>query len=111
MGPGSAGVVSVFASLAHPDVFQQAAIQSYYPIEPIHERLPELMGASGKKPELIYMVWSRNDYDLGEGRQAEKASRELFDQLQAAGRCFRWPRQSSSIAGGLTGVTMGRILS
>ena len=76
---------AVFAALAHPEVFQQVAVQSFYPIEPTQERLPEIIAASGPKPELIYLVWSRNDYDLGEGRQAEAASRELLGQLRASG--------------------------
>ncbi len=84
MGPGSAGVAAVFASLAHPEVFRQAAVQSFYPIEPTHAQLPELIAASGAKPALIYMVWSRRDYDLGDGRKAEDASRELAGRLRAA---------------------------
>ncbi len=76
--------MAVFASLAHPEVFQQAAVQSFYPIEPTQAQLPELIAASGPKPELIYMVWSRRDYDLGDGRRADEASRELLGQLRAA---------------------------
>ena len=37
------------------------------------------------KPELIYVVWSRRDYDLGGGRRADDASRELLGQLRDAG--------------------------
>ena len=84
MGPGSAGVAAVFAALGHPDVFQQAAAQSFYPIEPAQERLPEMIAGSGPKPELVYVVWSNNDYDLGGGRRADDASRELISQLRAA---------------------------
>jgi enterochelin esterase-like enzyme/outer membrane protein assembly factor BamB len=84
MGPGSAGVAAVFAALAHPDVFQQAAAQSFYPIEPAQDRLPEMIAESGPKPDLIYMVWSRHDYELGNGRRADDASRELLGQLRAA---------------------------
>lgn len=84
MGPGSAGVAAVFAALAHPDVFQQAASQSFYPIEPTQERLPSLIADTGPKPELIYVVWSRHDYDLGEGRRADDASRELLALLREA---------------------------
>jgi outer membrane protein assembly factor BamB len=84
MGPGSAGVTAILAALAHPDVFQRAAVQSFYPIEPTHERLPEIITASGLKPELVYMVWSRHDYELGDGRTAEGASQELMGWLRDA---------------------------
>jgi len=85
MGPGSAGVSAVFSALAHPEVFQQAAAQSFYPIEPTQSRLPELVASSGPKPKLIHIVWSRHDYDFGDGRQAAEASQELLGQLRSAG--------------------------
>jgi outer membrane protein assembly factor BamB len=84
MGPGSAGVAAVFAALAHPDVFQMAATQSFYPIEPAQGQLPSLIAGTGTKPELIYVVWSRHDYDLGQGRRADDASRELLGLLRDA---------------------------
>jgi enterochelin esterase-like enzyme len=85
MGPGSAGVSAIRAALTHPEVFRKAAAQSFYPIEPTQEQLPELIAASDPKPELIYMVWSRHDYDLGEGRRADETSREVIGQLRDAG--------------------------
>jgi enterochelin esterase-like enzyme/outer membrane protein assembly factor BamB len=85
MGPGSAGVAAVLAAVTHPDVFQRAAAQSFYPIEPTHERLPDLISAAGAKPELVYVVWSRRDYELGDGRTAEEASGELLGWLRDAG--------------------------
>jgi outer membrane protein assembly factor BamB/enterochelin esterase-like enzyme len=84
MGPGSAGVSAVLAAFTHPDVFKRAAAQSFYPIEPTHERLPEIIAASGAKPDLVYVVWSRRDYDLGGGRTAADASRELLGWLRGA---------------------------
>jgi len=84
MGPGSAGVAAILAALEHPDVFQQAATQSFYPIQPSEERIPAIIAESGPKPELIYVVWSRRDYDLGGGRRADEASRELLGQLRDA---------------------------
>jgi outer membrane protein assembly factor BamB/enterochelin esterase-like enzyme len=84
MGPGSAGVAAVFAALAHPDVFPVAATQSFYPVEPTHEQLASLIAGAGTKPELIYVVWSRHDYDLGQGRRADDASRELIGLLRDA---------------------------
>jgi enterochelin esterase-like enzyme/outer membrane protein assembly factor BamB len=84
MGPGSAGVAAVLAAIEHPDVFQMAATQSFYPIEPTQEQLPSLISKSGDKPELIYVVWSRHDYDLGQGRRADEASRELIGMLREA---------------------------
>ena len=84
MGPGSAGVISVLAALTHPDVFQRAAVQSFYPIEPTHERLSGIISAAGQKPEMIYIVWSRHDYEFGDGGTAESASRELIGWLRDA---------------------------
>jgi hypothetical protein len=84
MGPGSAGVAAVLAAFTHPEVFRRAAAQSFYPIEPTHERLPEIITAPGAKPELLYVVWSRHDYELGDGRTAEDASRELLGWLRDA---------------------------
>ncbi len=84
MGPGSAGVAAVFAALSRPDVFQQAATQSFYPIEPAQDRLPAMIAEAGPKPELIYVVWSRRDYDLGNDRKADDASRELLGLLRDA---------------------------
>jgi len=84
MGPGSAGVAAVLAAFTHPDAFQRAAVQSFYPIEPTYERLPEIIPAPGAKPELVYVVWSRRDYDLGDGRTAADASQELLGWLRGA---------------------------
>jgi len=84
MGPGSAGVAAVVAAFLRPDVFQQAAAQSFYPIAPARDRLPQLIASSGPKPELIYVVYSNRDYDLGAGRRANEASRELIGRLREA---------------------------
>ncbi|MGH9869052.1 MAG: PQQ-binding-like beta-propeller repeat protein [Candidatus Polarisedimenticolia bacterium] len=84
MGPGSAGVAAVVAAFLRPDVFQQAAAQSFYPIAPMKERLPGLIGGSGAKPGLIHVVYSSHDYDFGDGRRAREASVELLGQLRAA---------------------------
>ena len=84
MGPGSAGVTAVYAALKHPEIFQRAAVQSFYPIEPASEAIPEMMGGA-QKPEMIYVVWSNHDYDLGEDRRADEASRALIEQLKEAG--------------------------
>jgi enterochelin esterase family protein len=85
MGPGSAGVAAVYAAFERPDVFRMAAAQSFYDVEPTRERLPEMIAKADPKPELIYVVYSRHDYDLGGGRRADDASRTLIGQLQAAG--------------------------
>ena len=82
MGPGSAGVTAVYAALQHSEFFQQAAAQSFYQIEPAQERFPELIEVTEPGPEAIYLVWSRNDYDLGDGRTAEDATRELLALLR-----------------------------
>lgn len=83
MGPASAGVTAVYAALQHPDVFQRAAAQSFYPIEPSHQRIQEMIGAADRRPELIALVWSTRDYELGEGQTAEAVSRALAEQLRA----------------------------
>lgn len=85
MGPGSAGVAAVQAALQHPEVFKRAAAQSFYPISPSDEGIPELIAADGPKPEQVHLIWSPRDYDLGNGVIAEDASKELRDQLEAAG--------------------------
>ncbi len=69
MGPGSAGV---------------AAVQSFYPIQPAYEQLPGIIAATSSKPALIYVVWSRHDYDFGPDRNAEIASGELLGWLRDA---------------------------
>lgn len=85
MGPGSAAVASILAALERPDVFSRVALQSYYPIDPAHARIPELVGAAEDKPDLVYVVWSRRDYDLGGGRTAQEATAELLGWLREAG--------------------------
>jgi enterochelin esterase-like enzyme len=83
MGPGSAGVAAMAAAFQRPQVFQKAAVQSFYPIPPTQDRLPGLITAAGPKPELVYVVYSNHDYDVS-GRRAEEASRELIGQLRTA---------------------------
>ena len=84
MGPGSAGVAAMVAAFLRPDVFRQVAVQSFYPIVPAQDRLPRAIAAAGPKPELIYVVYSNRDYDLGSGRKAKDASQELLAELRAA---------------------------
>lgn len=83
MGPGSAGVTAVYAALQRADVFQRAAAQSFYPVEPAQERIQEMISAADRRPELIALVWSTRDYELGEGRSAEATSQALAEQLRA----------------------------
>ena len=83
MGPGSAGVTAVYAALQRADVFQRAAAQSFYSIEPSYERIEEMISAGGRRPELIALVWSTRDYEFGEGPTAEAASQALAEQLRA----------------------------
>ena len=82
LGPGSAGVAAVYAATKHPEVFSRAAVQSYYPIEPAHSRLDDLFRGTDPKPALIYVVWSRHDYDLGNGVLAAESSQELIQTLE-----------------------------
>ncbi len=83
MGPGSAGVTAVYAALQRADVFQRAAAQSFYPIEASYERIEEMISTADLQPELIALVWSTRDYELGEGQTAEAASQALAEQLRA----------------------------
>jgi outer membrane protein assembly factor BamB len=83
MGSGSAGVAAVYAALRHPEVFDRAAAQSFYPIEPVHQRLSALISSDDPKPEKIFVAYSNRDYDLGDGIVARDASRELLKQLRA----------------------------
>jgi enterochelin esterase-like enzyme/outer membrane protein assembly factor BamB len=85
MGPGSAGVAAILAAVSHPEVFQRAASQSFYPIEPSKDTLPKMIAGAEAKPEFIYVVWSRRDYVLGNGARAEDASRAVVAQLSEAG--------------------------
>ncbi len=85
MGPGSAGVAAVYAALKHPKVFQKAATQSLYPIPPTQDLLPEMISAAGVKPEHVYVVWSRHDYELDPARRSDDASKALVEQLKSAG--------------------------
>ena len=84
MGPGSAGVAAVLAAFTHPDLFRAAAVQSFYPIQPAYDQLPGIIAAASSKPELIYVVWSRHDYDFGPDRSAKLASGELLGWLRDA---------------------------
>ena len=85
MGPGSAGVTAVYAAVKHPDVFQRAAVQSFYPIEPAHGSLPAMIAADGEKPELVQVVWSAHDYDFDPARRADEASEALVGWLREGG--------------------------
>lgn len=84
MGPGSAGVTAVYAALHRPEVFQRAAAQSFYPVQPALERIEAKIGAGESRPELIALVWSTRDYEVGEGQTAEATSRALAERLRAA---------------------------
>ncbi len=85
MGPGSAGVTAVYAALQHGDVFQRAATQSLYPIEPASERFEGMVAAADPKPDLIYVVYSTHDYALAPERRADDASKALVELLEGSG--------------------------
>ena len=84
MGPGSAGVQAVYAAFHHPDVFQGAAAQSFYEIDP---GVPTLRGkiGSGTAPEKVVIVYSKNDYNFPGGGQAEATSTEMIGLMKDAG--------------------------
>ncbi len=84
MGPGSAGLTAVYAALKHSDVFRRAAAQSLYPIEPAHGLLEEMIAKAEPAPQSIHLVWSSHDYDLGDGRTAEGATKGLLELLRRA---------------------------
>ncbi len=85
MGPGSAGVAAVYAAFQHPEVFQKAATQSFYPISPAEDRLPEMISAATAKPEHVYVVWSHHDYAFDPARRSDDASKALVEQMKSAG--------------------------
>jgi outer membrane protein assembly factor BamB/enterochelin esterase-like enzyme len=85
MGPGSAGVTAVYTALKHSELFQQAAAQSFYPIEPAQTRFAEMIAAAEPGPATVHLVWSTRDYELGDGRRAEDASKELAEMLRQGG--------------------------
>ena len=44
-----------------------------------------MSAAAEPGPEAVYVVWSRQDYDLGDGRTAEEASKAIADLLEQGG--------------------------
>ncbi len=84
MGPASAGLTAVYATLARPDIFQKAAAQSVYPIDPAFGLLEEMIARANPAPRSIHLVWSRRDYDLGGGVTAEGTTKELLELLREA---------------------------
>ncbi len=85
MGPGSAGVTAVYAAVQHPSVFKKAAVQSFYPIPPSEEHLPEMIAKAESKPEHVYVIWSRHDYAFDPARRSDDASKALVEQLRGVG--------------------------
>jgi len=85
MGPGSAGVTAVYAAVQHPEIFGKAAAQSYYPIPPSEEVLPEMIGKAESKPEQIHLIWSRHDYAFDPARRSDDASQALVELLKKSG--------------------------
>ncbi len=84
MGPASAGLTAVYATLKRSDVFRKAAAQSLYPIDPAHGLLEEMIAKAEPAPQSIHLVWSRHDYDLGDGRTAEGTTKALLELLRRA---------------------------
>ena len=42
-----------------------------------------MISAADRRPELIALVWSTRDYDLGDGQTAETVSMELAERLRS----------------------------
>ena len=84
MGNGSAAVAALYAALKHQDVFQAAALQSFYPVEPVHGQLAELVSGAEPSSTDVLVMYSNRDYDLGGGVLAETTSKELLEQLEQA---------------------------
>ena len=123
MGPGSAGVAALYASFQHPDVFQQAAAQSYYTIAPTDEKLPEMIAATERTSRArstwcgatTTTIWAPGSGPLevqprspgapqGGRRQRRRAGSEL---LTPVGRMARPARRDSGSA--LSGGGVGRV--
>lgn len=87
MGPGSAGVASLYAALQHPDVFSRVAVQSYYPIAPAAERIVAAIEAGSLGLDAVLVSTSNRDYPpLATGTSsAQEASQQLIEQLKSAG--------------------------
>ena len=49
------------------------------------ERFAEMISKSEPGPAAVYLVWSNRDYELGEGRSAEEATKELAELLKDGG--------------------------
>ncbi len=82
MGPGSAAVSAIYAALRLPEVFQRAALQTFYPTDPMVEEITRLIAAGGPKPEHVLVTYSNRDYDFGNTLTAEEASKRLLEELR-----------------------------
>ncbi|REJ77166.1 MAG: hypothetical protein DWQ30_15915 [Acidobacteria bacterium] len=85
LGPGSAGVASAYAALSHPGLFSRFAVQSYYHIDPVRERIEAALASDAAKPSRAFVVYSNRDYDLPNGIDADDASKDLISRLREAG--------------------------
>ena len=86
MGPGSAGVASLYAAVSHPELFDRVAVQSYYPIDPAFERIQNAVASGSLAFETILVSTSNRDYPpVATGRVgAQEASQELVELLRGA---------------------------
>lgn len=86
MGPGSAGVASMYAAVRHPQLFDRVAVQSYYPIDPAFERIETALESGAVDLETVVVSTSNRDYPpLATGRVgAQEASENLIQNLRSA---------------------------
>lgn len=85
IGVGSAGLISAYAGLTAPDMFQQVAVQSFYANGPIRDELIQLLEAKKGGPGFL-VEWSRHDYDTPRAQIDAKADAKLLiEKLKAGG--------------------------
>lgn len=85
IGVGSAGLISTYAALKSPDVFQKVAVQSFYVNGPIKEEIVKLLDA--KKGGTAFVIeLSRHDYDMPQAQIVAAADTQmLVEKLKAGG--------------------------
>jgi outer membrane protein assembly factor BamB len=85
LGPASAGVAALLAGVTHPQVFSQIAVQSFLETPPATDTLRQRLAAATAKPKLVYLVASRYDYPVNSGPNVVEMTRNLAQELRAAG--------------------------
>lgn len=85
IGVGTAGLISTYASLKHPAVFQKVAVQSFWFNGPMRDKVVAMLDA--RKGGAAFLVdWSRHDYEIPRAQIATKAdSLLLIEKVKKSG--------------------------